>query len=1358
MIGKLFHLRFLAIVALTFLITISDPFSILGERCVTAQTYSSPSPSQEEAIINYLKAVWTVGDAAREFDNDLGNIRDGGFLGLGSELHADVWWRVFGTLLTMVEVADQVHEEEYADAARTLGKFITLDVLSQSRAAEQILGFEAYASLAALPIDWALNSFARLVDQTGFENQLKAYRIARDEFGISHEQLAAGKDVQGSGTAYFGDAGWFFGLDGTFSDGSSGFRRIPPFGGASLSVERDAAFEMFRLIYEIEKDPFAYRSAQREAVLAFQTELERSSAEIEVRISNSDHAESGIVATDNSMETSAQWPLDERDGPQVTIASAQSSEEEYTAAANELFVNAVRLYLDAPVGPPEKRAEVLLQVRQMFDQVTVGFPRSGVASRINTQNIPGVDFTTLPPVGWNQAKWALARDLLADYEGDLNTMNRVANAAPFALMASVTYGSDEALDKLAQTGWVQISLQPENAVLPFIGDATASLFEKGGLSVLAFRGSTTKGDWVTNTLGSVIPTPLLSEQIMDAVKITREVLKERPNLILTGHSLGGRLAQASRMAVGKPAYVFDSAPVGSRELAQFGLANLVLNQDVPLERFRSPQDQLSGVFPAIDMEVRNIVETRIIDLFSLSTTAKYLHNVDVLARAMDEVRVARELGWLAAYANNQSFENTVNGHNGGAGNPYSSPGQVEQGDDPTEAYSGEWGPGIVADTAIELGHGPCRGHSDKRTCLREYGLSEEAISFALDPVHGANVGEVFAINFMETGAIDLAHVEFIGASDHHWPILLNGSLKLLAPGGTTNLAAVFTDPTSKKKLREFPKATSRTTAARSHRLLSDGTQRFVLVELVVDGCRACPIVGSAVTFLEIGPKTGGVLQRRPVGLFLDPVNASLDTSQGYPRQRSPGSESLIARPANLQASLNFLGYNAGEMDGYPGPQTRTALMEFQVDFCLPPTGQPDAATVDALANADGFFAPCAGAQLPEGVAANTPLISGVYVDEPSKCEFQSLPYETVFESQILVRGSTFMHGYEGSCSTVRTDIRDGVTLFRGNCQVGNQSDPGSWRINVLTNERFIELDRMNPVSRLPDKTFTRCSNESLLHRTRFEGSVAESGSEAIGERIETAATAVRGLSSENTVNVGPRPLNQLSWEEYMAYSASQGVTDTGFEQVLQLSQAGDQFEARAERRNIIADFRGQAEVIGRDIKSQGFFFSQLVPIPEYDFHMKAFYFCMPSYFNLKPPSSVSSKLEPRTVQIRLRTWIGKKSYKNLTRYGTFRCKMKPNIHSTRSMEIAFSDSIPVHFESEAYAERIHFLMKALPAGKIETRVICNGLENANSNQIIGFCRVKAVEIGRNADGTPWFRYDWTEQKELVLTAHPNPSP
>lgn len=87
----------------------------------------------------------------------------------------------------------------------------------------------------------------------------------------------------------------------------------------------------------------------------------------------------------------------------------------------------------------------------------------------------------------------------------------------------------------------------------------------------------------------------------------------------------------------------------------------------------------------------------------------------------------------------------------------------------------------------------------------------------------------------------------------------------------------------------------------------------------------------------------------------------MDESDGRLGDNAPWTASLLtSHPAYLQYRLNLLGYDAGPMDGTPGQRTREALAAFQREQCLADTGEQDRATLEKLAQADGFKAPCAG--------------------------------------------------------------------------------------------------------------------------------------------------------------------------------------------------------------------------------------------------------------------------------------------------------------------------------------------------------------------------------------------------------------
>ena len=72
--------------------------------------------------------------------------------------------------------------------------------------------------------------------------------------------------------------------------------------------------------------------------------------------------------------------------------------------------------------------------------------------------------------------------------------------------------------------------------------------------------------------------------------------------------------------------------------------------------------------------------------------------------------------------------------------------------------------------------------------------------------------------------------------------------------------------------------------------------------------------------------------------------------QADQKQRSSGSVSLTPEQRIRQAQIHLRekGFEVGEVDGILGPRTRTALMAFQRQQGLNPTGQIDERTAAAL--------------------------------------------------------------------------------------------------------------------------------------------------------------------------------------------------------------------------------------------------------------------------------------------------------------------------------------------------------------------------------------------------------------------------
>lgn len=114
----------------------------------------------------------------------------------------------------------------------------------------------------------------------------------------------------------------------------------------------------------------------------------------------------------------------------------------------------------------------------------------------------------------------------------------------------------------APKGWERIHTVESHIGLSW------TLFERHSVHgrverVLAFRGTEGLKDMVTNLLQPAAPVLQYQEALVDAKRIIENTDKRANySLVVTGHSLGGALAQYVSFHTGVPAVVFNSAPVG----------------------------------------------------------------------------------------------------------------------------------------------------------------------------------------------------------------------------------------------------------------------------------------------------------------------------------------------------------------------------------------------------------------------------------------------------------------------------------------------------------------------------------------------------------------------------------------------------------------------------------------------------------------------------------------------------------------------------------------------------------------------------------------------------------------------------
>ena len=106
----------------------------------------------------------------------------------------------------------------------------------------------------------------------------------------------------------------------------------------------------------------------------------------------------------------------------------------------------------------------------------------------------------------------------------------------------------------------------------------------------------------------------------------------------------------------------------------------------------------------------------------------------------------------------------------------------------------------------------------------------------------------------------------------------------------------------------------------------------------------------------IGAGTGavaGAVVGGPVGAVVGGVAGAYvghegTDANGKVSSTSPSTRAPDGTVRSAQAALETQGYSPGAIDGQMGPSTRSALIKFQADKGLTPTGSLDGATLAAL--------------------------------------------------------------------------------------------------------------------------------------------------------------------------------------------------------------------------------------------------------------------------------------------------------------------------------------------------------------------------------------------------------------------------
>lgn len=339
-------------------------------------------------------------------------------------------------------------------------------------------------------------------------------------------------------------------------------------------------------------------------------------------------------------------------------------------------------------------------------------------------------------------------------------------------------------------------------------------------------------------------------------------------------------------------------------------------------------------------------------------------------------------------------------------------------------------------------------------CFGRPGVSAPAYELARALQAPARFGRVGILEeFFETGDVDLAGVFFpTFANTNFQTVLVNGADGPVAVSDLNFTRHPARTPATMALLRQYPQAfESGRVSVLAMRVLPDGGQRFVLADIVTDGCRACAIVASSLSYVDFrdGRQTGTLR----LG-WMPWSEETLDQAADLLRR---------ADIRTLQMRLNVLGYHAGPEDGIAGAKTTAALHSFKRDHCLPPDGSNSEELVSLLTQEplDFSAAPCAqtGAR-----AAALPVNPGQYVVDPRLCPPVSIDTQVEFgdrayELSLSLRDGTMARG-EGVCSIGSVSGAGGEWNLALDCVVEGRPEQRDFVMSVLDPDGFVHAGRV----------------------------------------------------------------------------------------------------------------------------------------------------------------------------------------------------------------------------------------------------------------------------------------------------------
>jgi Protein of unknown function (DUF2974) len=252
-------------------------------------------------------------------------------------------------------------------------------------------------------------------------------------------------------------------------------------------------------------------------------------------------------------------------------------------------------------------------------------------------------------VGTSPPQWMI-NDVTTAYGTSpqaLADINTIAQDAQYAMLANAAYGGGE----FVPSNWTPIPVDTSvfQSVLGAATQMSATVFRNtNGQIVVAFRGTATALNWAEDLLLAGVPVndnPVMVAALLFAQSVKQQVQQQfgnsaSNNIIFTGHSLGGAMAQYAAIELGGQAVTFNPAP-----LALSLLAGGISPNSGNITNFRGPSDPLTAATGFADVgntiTIKNTPSEPLhADPYGLAGMAKYNHDMSALALAMYEVAKA----------------------------------------------------------------------------------------------------------------------------------------------------------------------------------------------------------------------------------------------------------------------------------------------------------------------------------------------------------------------------------------------------------------------------------------------------------------------------------------------------------------------------------------------------------------------------------------------------------------------------------------------------------------------------------------------------------------------------------------------